>query len=390
MFRKIIVDVARRWWRQAAAENGAFVVMFGLMLPVLVGMVGIGLDGAHLFAVKRQIQSTADLSALDGARSLPNAPATAITRALNVSSDNGFTHGVDQTVVDVVTPHESNTRQIEVTIRTTQPTWSLRILGIEENDVVARAVAYRLPVGYAIFADYGNCADSDAYKSIDWSGSSATVVGSVHSNSGILMGGSNNTIGDGTGETTYACSATISGSGNVFNPPRAQTGPEPIPYNFTNASFPCTYSANELDLNSDGDWWVSNSTKTELKPGVYCATGSDKAVKLSGSDVSGNVTFVAQGSNGLIDISGSNFNLTPFMHGVLAYTPSTQNPAIKMAGSGGTWSGIIFAPNGQVEISGSSNFSLDGQLIAKTVKLGGSGWSLTYDGSSLFDTRLLE
>jgi hypothetical protein len=142
------------------------------------------------------------------------------------------------------------------------------------------------------------------------------------------------------------------------------------------------------DLAADGAWWVGGTkTSKTLRPGIYCSrTGSSDGIKLSDSDIrvladiatgADGVTFVAQYS---IEVSGSNFQLKPFKDNILFASYGTTDVAIKVAGSSGTWEGILYAPNGTAEVSGSSNLALKGGIIAKRVKLNGSSFSI--DGSS--------
>lgn len=91
-----------------------------------------------------------------------------------------------------------------------------------------------------------------------------------------------------------------------------------------------------------------------LPEGVYCAHGT---VKLSQSAVTGNnVTFVGLGPNGKVHVSGSDLILTPNATvppqamRVLFYAESAADDAIKLSGSGNTWNGIIYAPNGYTDI----------------------------------------
>ena len=109
----------------------------------------------------------------------------------------------------------------------------------------------------------------------------------------------------------------------------------------------------------------------QLIPGVYCST---KKLTLSGSDVTGNITLVSLEE---VDISGSNSNLTPYWNNVLAFSEASFPKGIDMSGSGGTWEGLMLAPNGLIEVTGSSNFSYSGSIIADRIHVSGSNFSVT-------------
>ena len=109
--------------------------------------------------------------------------------------------------------------------------------------------------------------------------------------------------------------------------------------------------------------------------GVYCST---KKLSLSGSDVSGQVTFV---SHDEVKVSGSNFDLTAYWSDVLFYSAGSVDPALNVSGSGGSWTGFIHAPNGLAEVQGSSNLTINGSIIADRIRLSGS--DMTIDSTGL-------
>jgi Flp pilus assembly protein TadG len=84
-------------------EGGQIIVLFALAMIAIIAMVGLVLDGGSAFSQRRAEQSAADLAALAGANSIllngDEAIATAVARAS--TAENGFTHGVDGTVVTV-------------------------------------------------------------------------------------------------------------------------------------------------------------------------------------------------------------------------------------------------------------------------------------------------
>ena len=50
-----------------------------------------------------------------------------------------------------------------------------------------------------------------------------------------------------------------------------------------------------------------------------------------------------------------------------------------MSGSTNSWEGVIYAPDGMIEMSGSSNTTLTGSLIGYTVKANGSDLRIQAD-----------
>jgi subtilisin family serine protease len=202
-----------------------------------------------------------------------------------------------------------------------------------------------LPVAtttFGLLALKGGACDNQAFE---LSGNSNQVVGNVHSNGGLKISGSKNTV---SGALTYrtGCRADVKGLTATATGLQA----DPLAH-LTPAHFPCTFSRS-------GSW----DLKGPLAPGVYCATGT---IKLSASKVSGDVTLVAN----RVEISGSDVNLTPNRLGVVAWASGTGD-AIKVSGSKSTFAGIAYAPNGKAEFSGSN--STLGSVVASTIKLSGN------------------
>ena len=90
--------------------------------------------------------------------------------------------------------------------------------------------------------------------------------------------------------------------------------------------------------------------------------------------MTGNVTLVAQGE---VNVSGSQFTLTPYWSDVLLFTEDSTSSAMDLSGSGGDWEGILLAPYGQVKVAGSNSQSISGSIVADSIETSGSNWSLT-------------
>lgn len=92
-----------RFTARRGEEGGQIIVLFALAMVAIIAMVGLVLDGGSAFSQRRGEQSAADLAALAAANSIlingDEGVATALARA--TVADNGFTHGVNGTVVNV-------------------------------------------------------------------------------------------------------------------------------------------------------------------------------------------------------------------------------------------------------------------------------------------------
>ena len=238
---------------------------------------------------------------------------------------------------------------------------------------VARSFGITLP---AIFANNQGCTTAP----LNWSGSGASVTGAVHSNGAFTLTGSGSSV---SGPSTYVCGTGPKLTGNTFTPAPAKTAIAALPIVYTAASFaPCTYTfpnANTTyNLGQAGPWWVGGTSSSgKLNAGLYCVTGANSNISLSGSGVTGTITIVATGT---ISLTGSGLSLTPYTNGVLLYSQKVQTtgtPAIGLTGSGLRAQGLLYAPGGQVAISGSGLNLHAGSIVADTVTLTGSGLVVT-------------
>ena len=207
-------------------------------------------------------------------------------------------------------------------------------------------------------------------EAIDWSGSNINVTGKVHSNDGIKVSGSVNTV---NGTTAYVSSFNDSGSDNSYTPPPAQDEVRsfPVQYNLADyqpgGSEALAAQAEGKYHNIDGDLEVSDSGV--VLNGLYYVTGE---VKLSGSNISGQFTIIAEGDISQ-DISGSEFDCRAYSGDLLFLC---NGSLLKMAGSNSYFEGVVYVPNGVIELSGSEN-TINGSLFGNTIKLSGSYVNIT-------------
>ncbi len=105
------IVIATRFIRRNRArheERGQMLVLFVVAIFVVVGVVGLVLDGGSAFAQRRNEQNVADLSAMAGAYSYLNATGTLPVRsaaadasARQIATANGYTQGTNGTTINV-------------------------------------------------------------------------------------------------------------------------------------------------------------------------------------------------------------------------------------------------------------------------------------------------
>jgi hypothetical protein len=374
------------------SQLGQTLALFVILLPGLLAVCALGLDAGNLYVERRQMQAAADLAALAGARLLPNA-VTATAKAQSIATANGYA-----STVTITTPYSSDASKIEVRITRPVSTLFLPILGVSQLDVSARGVARQQilpPSGtpFVLMAGSSSCVGNPA-DTLQWQGSTGTITGIVHSNSGIKMTGSSNRW---TGGTFYGCTGayTNTGSSNVISPAPVITAALPYPINYTWNDYcasPTYYNASGTwDLAANGAWWVGGTkTSKRLNPGVYCADGATGAITLNvqGTNAT-NVTFVARTT---VKITDSNFFITPNKLGTAIVAYGTGNQTINMAAAAGA-AGVLFAPNGEANFAANGGGTYTGSIIAKTVKVSGGGMTIVGtvpSGSSSTALQLLE
>jgi hypothetical protein len=311
--------------------------------------------------------------------------------------------------IDDGTSAPDERHHVEVEIVSSVQMFFLPILSVNTMDIGVRAVAASewTATGGTFPAVFAGCGYTSAPcsapkdKAIDWSGSNGDIIGGMHSNCGILVGGSGNDVDGGTAYSN-APGCGFSGGGNSYDPAAGPTAPIPFPVDYTAASFACDFIVN-------GKMELKNYYKPPpagpkvLKDGVYCARGPNAEMILDEQYVTGNVTLVVDrawpnpdtgvcGSGGKeIKISGSDFNLIAYHSTKVLIYSNVRTLAVAISGSVGSWNGLIVAPCGQVEISGQSvGTSGGGSVLANTVKIAGSDVVIDSNGLSTLGPSTLE
>ena len=120
-----------------------------LLLPILLGMVGLVLDIGHGYSVQRKLQATADAAALAGAANLPNV-SSAVSTASSFGAEPGAQNalgGNDAVTENVATkcltsfPGCTTANAVTVTESAKVNTVFARVLGVDSFTVHAKSTA---------------------------------------------------------------------------------------------------------------------------------------------------------------------------------------------------------------------------------------------------------
>ena len=132
---------------------GSVMLMSGLMMPVLIGFAGLGLDVTIWYLAKRQIQTAADAGAIAGAHTLAKGGSKgAAQQAVDIDVElNNFAIDATNTSTAHIPPitgaYAGDNNAIEVYVTLSQPLYFAALFGAGPIDIRARAVAAKLASG---------------------------------------------------------------------------------------------------------------------------------------------------------------------------------------------------------------------------------------------------
>ena len=133
--------------RGVKKQSGVVAIVMALMLPVLIGILGIVTDLGFAFVYKRAMQTAADAAAMAGAQSIARSETTSevTTNVLYDAGKNGFDGSKGETRTVNLPPSSGDfagdDNFVEVLISEQLGTFFMPVLGINNMTVSARAVA---------------------------------------------------------------------------------------------------------------------------------------------------------------------------------------------------------------------------------------------------------
>ena len=414
MDRRLAARGARllRKFRRDTSGVAALVV---LMVPVIVGMMGLTIDVGFWYSAKRGLQDTADAAAMAAGTDLANGGSNSrvTATAQGDANRNGFNPTTDVITVNVpplTGPSAGNTGSVEIIVTRTLPLFfttlfldtpftarvrsvvntifidEFCILGLDPTEAKAVNV---FGTGTATF-DCGIAVNSDADNALSVTGGAEINVTTV----GGLNIGNNATLG---------VDAPPRRGAPVTDPYADLTVP-PIP--------PCTNTADSptkgtkvsgsdeiFDAGAFGGIFVfcggldvtAGATVT-LEPGVYIIDQGDFNINGGGAIEGDGVTIILASSgadskigkvsvtgNGEVDLSAPTSDPAgaPGFAGVLFFQDRgvSSNPSKSNLFAGGSeldLAGALYFPNQDLDFTGGSELG-DGctQLIGKKVSIGG-------------------
>jgi hypothetical protein len=371
-------------------ESGQALIMVALSLTCILGFVGFATDVGVLLHAKRNLQIAADAAALAGANEI-NIDQTQVPAAARAASaQNGFQDGVSGTTVTpsypaADGPHAGNPGYVEAIVTQTQPTFFMRLFSFTSVPVSARAVAFNgasngsgcltalngsAPAAIQLTGHFR--VDAPGCQVIDNSRDPGALQ--FTGSAGRLTAGSVGVVGG------------VSGFASDSSPP-PQPGIQQVSDPLANAIQPLTAAQKGTCAPPpSGNTWqpatsggiicysgnISISNNVTMMPGTYVFTGS-LGLQGHGSLTGGSgalpgsgtgVTIYLAAPNGNMDMSGAgnaSINLTAGSANypsVVIYEEPADTNTVNMEGTPiTTLSGIIYLPSAMLELGGNGTLS---------------------------------
>jgi hypothetical protein len=382
-------------------NSGQALVAATVGLVALIGATGLAVDMGYLRYQKRLQQSAADSAALAGAAEASYGQAGAA--AFEDSSLNGFTNGANNVTITVnqppaTGPYTADAGAVEVLITAIHPTFFMKIFGINNATLTARAVASAAGRNcvYALAGGLG------ITNSGTFNGPFCGILddGDLN-NSGSITAASVGVHGAVSGAATIP--AAITGIIQAADPlaflplPTGAPGctvanmaPNPVIFN------PGTYCAGIS---------VTTAQNAIFNPGIYEVTAGGINFNGTGTITGNGVTFSLSPTGGGVSINTApgatqQLNLTAPTTGVDAgilfyQDPLNLAPASIQGNGNPTLQGVLYFPGTTLTLNNTGTGAAYTVIVGKTLNLSGtlnfpSNYSSLPNGSPIKQAVLVE
>ena len=382
-------------------EAGVVIIIFALLLPIIIGFVGLGVESSLWFSSRRQLQSAADAAAIAAAYEIRSGSGSSsiLSNATTEATRNGYDSGNSDTLALNMPPttgtYTASATAVEVLL--TKPVALLFSKVFIDDDVVvnARAVATLKKSSEACVLALDPTANASMTNqgtaNINLDGCSI-AVNSSHSTAMSLAGASilttdcisivgNYSTGGGASLTTD-CSEPLTGARAVDDPYESLGEPTIGGCDYTNHSVssgtltPGTYCSG-----------INFSGNVALDPGVYVIDrGSFKVNAGAILTSNGGVTIFLTSSTGSqyasVTINGGatvdmEAQTSGDYSGVLFYGDRDAPAGINQTLNGGAsmdLTGALYFPVGDIKYTGGATINGSCTQII--------GYSITFNGNA--------
>lgn len=394
----VLVPPARR---RAEPQRGQIILLFALLMPALIGFVGLAVDGGRILAERRHLQAVADAAAWAAAAEIVyGTPANAQAVAEWYTAQNGeATVTVSQPPTSG--PYAGRSGYVSVQVESSLTLTLMQILHPAPLTVTVTSTAGPSPGP----APYALLALSRSAGGISLLGTTTVAVhnSSAASNNRISTVG----VSSLTADHLLMAARGISGSAQGLRGTLPSTGPVPDPFGRLAAPpVPATTVAspsiddNQVITVQPGHWTTDliingNNKQVTLSPGLYYFD-QNKGISVTGATNSivgdGVVIYLSRGST--INVAGgANLRLTaptspPYTGGpagLLVFAARDNNSLVLDLNGGATTTltGTVYAPGAAVRFTGGNASRLvHGQVLAGEVSFAGiTSLAIDYDAA---------
>jgi Flp pilus assembly protein TadG len=385
----------RRFWGD---QSGAYLVIAGLVMPVLVGFVGLGTEVGLWRYAQQTAQGAADSAALSSAVALHNGDGNALAvQAQAVTASYGLVHATSGVSITVNQPpksgtHAGNAGAVEVVVQQPQKPLFSAPWSSQPFIISARAVAAAAGGGGCVVA-----LNSTAGGAVTVQGSAKVTLDqcSMYANS------SHATALSATGSSAVSALSVglvggVSGASRVTATQGIKTGGMAISDPYAGVSLPSFSGCRETDFVAKsiatldpgvycGGMMLNAGAEVTLRPGIYYLDQGSLSVN-GGAKLTGNgVTLVFTSSSGSKYGSatingGATINLTASTSGPTAgivMFGDRNMPAGTafnlLGGSSQMFGGAIYLPKAAVTYNGGAETGTGcTQIIGDTVTFSGN------------------
>jgi hypothetical protein len=366
--------------RRLRDERGVVSVIMAMVIAsVAIPLMATTVDVGMLFVARSAQQNAADQAAKAAAWAACNGRDAASAGTASLSR-NGYSKGAQTSLGTVAAAGivSRGSGSYGATIDVDVNGAFSPAIGVNTSRVSVRAAAtcQTQTIASALYT-HGSCIDS-----MDWVGNYISITGAMHTNGQLNILG--NSI-DVNGAVTYVTGSSVVGIGITWTPAAGPTKSTarnwPLSYNiadFDNSpagqySTRSDYvSAGSADI--DNSWLSSRGYLTSLLGGTISSKiyYTDGNINISGSNISGNATFVARGT---IMITAITATIRPQFGNLNAFSNKGNGTcgtdAILLSGSHLNLYGIQYAPNGRVALTG-DHITTDGTIAAYQMQIIGN------------------
>ena len=382
-------------------ESGAVLVIAAIVMLLMMGIAALSLDGGRGLNEERDSQNAADQASLAAAWAQCNGRDPQMA-GLASAATNGFNN--DGTTNTVTITDLGNGRFDAVVSSSIDGTFS-KTVGVGTITARSQAVATCSIStglgGFALFSGSTSCGPVD----LNLTGAAQVIEGGVHSNDQLMINGNAGSPSSIYGPVTATVSVAHHGVLFYDNPgdttestpgtnPTQGVPVRPYPADYDIADYApggsqaaAPAAAGEyFSYTTDRVW-----TNETLASGLYYVDGD---VDIRQNVLGEHITIVAtgqiqvRGNGNMVNTIADDSNplYGPYDPTGLALFSTYRNAlescnrdAIKWSGSAHVWGGIQYAPFGNVDMSGASNVSFNGSIIAYNINLSGSDMTISYN-----------